>query len=145
VPKNKLIIIAVVALLAVGGIYKFLLAGSSEAEAKPKIDGVVYVLGKEFLVNLSDDRYAKFTVGLVLDHAPEAAGGHAETPPEGYGTMPEEAVVRDIVTDVTGASTGSALSSAEGREKVKKALRKRLTQKTDLHVHDVVFPDITVQ
>ena len=143
-PKNKLIVIVVVAVLAVGGVYKFMLAGSSEAEAKPKIEGVVYVLGKEFLVNLSDDRYAKFTVGLVLDHAPEA-GGHAETPPEGYGVMPEEAVVRDIITDVAGSSTGETLSKAEGREKVKKEIKKVLKKKTDLHVHDVVFPDITVQ
>jgi flagellar FliL protein len=144
VPKNKLIIIVVVALVAVGGIYKFLLAGSPEAEAKPKIEGSVYVLGKEFLVNLSDDRYAKFTVGLVLDHAP-AADGHAETPPEGYGVMAEEAVVRDIITDVAGSSTGETLSDAEGREKVKKEIKKVLKKKTDLHVHDVVFPDITVQ
>lgn len=144
-PKKKLIIIVVVALVAVGGIYKFMLAGSSKAEAKPKVDGVVYVLGKEFLVNLSDDRYAKFTVGLVLEHAPEAAGGHAESPPEGYGTMPEEAVVRDIITDVTGSSTGGTLSRAAGREKVKKEIKKELKKKTDLHVNDVVFPDITVQ
>jgi flagellar basal body-associated protein FliL len=144
VPKQKLIIIVVVALVAVGGIYKFLLAGSSEAEAKPKIEGVVYVLPKEFLVNLADDRYAKFTVGLILDHAP-VAGGHGDSPPEGYGVMPEEAVVRDIVTDVTGAAKGETLSNAEGRETVKKEIKKVLKKKTDLHVHDVVFPDITVQ
>jgi flagellar FliL protein len=144
VPKKKLLIIVAVALVVVGGAYKFLLAGSSEAEAKPKVAGVVYVLGKEFLVNLSDDRYAKFTVALVLDHAPEA-DSHAETPPEGYGTMPEEAVVRDVVTDVVGATTGEALSSAESREKVKRAIKKRLTKSTDQHVHDVLFPDITVQ
>lgn len=143
-PKNKLIIIVVVALVAVGGIYKFMLAGSSEAEAKPKIDGVVYVLGKEFLVNLHDDRYAKFTVALVLKEAPEA--GHGESsPPEGYGAMPEEAAVRDVVTDVVGEATGGQLSSSEGREKVKKAIEKRLKQTTDVEAEDVLFPDITVQ
>lgn len=142
-PKNKLIVIVVVALIGVFGVYKFVLAPPAPAGAKPKVPGVVYVLPKEFLVNLSDGRYAKFSVAMVLDHAPEP--GHGESPPEGYGVMPEEAVVRDAVTDVLGASTGEQLSTAEGREKVKKQLKRRLKQRTDLHVEDVLLPDITVQ
>ena len=35
-----------------------------EAEAKPKVDGTVYVLQKEFLVNLHDGRFAKLTAAL---------------------------------------------------------------------------------
>ncbi|WP_026911671.1 flagellar basal body-associated FliL family protein [Patulibacter minatonensis] len=143
-PKNKLIAIIVLVVVGALGAYKFVLAPPAPAGAKPKVDGVVYVLPKEFLVNLSDGRYAKFSVAMVLDHAPEA-GGHEETPPEGYGVMPEEAVVRDVITDVVGASTGSELSTAEGREKVKKLVRRKLKLRTDLHVGDVLLPDITVQ
>lgn len=144
-PKNKkLIVIVVVALVAVGGAYKFLLAPPPAVGAKPKVDGTVYVLPKDFLVNLSDGRYAKLNVALVLEEPPEAAHGE-ETPPEGYGAMPEEAVVRDVVTDVVGSSTGEQLGSAEGREKVKKLIRRRLKQRTDLHVGDVLLPDVTVQ
>ena len=63
------------------------------------------MLEKEFLVNLADGRFAKLQVGLVLAHddvSTVAAGGHgaAPTPPEGYGAMPQEGVVRDVVTDV---------------------------------------------
>ena len=82
------------AALALGGGYKFVLAKPAKAEPKPKVHGTVYVLQKEFLVNLADGRYAKLHVGLVLveDHVAAAAGGHgAPTPPEGYGAMPQEA------------------------------------------------------
>lgn len=143
-PKNKLLVLIAVAVVGALGAYKFVLAPPAPAGAEPKVKGAVYVLPKEFLVNLSDGRYAKFTLAMVLDHMPEA-GGHGESPPEGYGLMPEEAVVRDVVTDVLGASTGDELSHAEGREKVKKLVRKRLKQKTDLHIEDVLLPDITVQ
>lgn len=142
-PKNKLIVLIAVVVVGVLGAYKFVLAPPPPAGAEPKVKGAVYVLPKEFLVNLSDGRYAKFSVAMVLDHAP-VADGHA-TPTEGYGVMPEEAVVRDAVTDVVGASTGDELSAAEGREKVKKLLKRRLKQKTDLHIEDVLLPDITVQ
>ena len=64
--KKKLMILPVVLLVALGGAYKFVLA-KPKAEAKPKVEGTVYILGKEFLVNLADDRFAKLTVALVLD------------------------------------------------------------------------------
>lgn len=143
-PKNKLIVIVIVIVVAGAGVYKFMLAGSPTADAKPKVDGVVYVLGKEFLVNLADDRYAKFTAALVLKEEPAAAHGES-SPPEGYGTMPEEAVVRDAITDVVGSATGAQLTSSAGREKVKKAIEKRLHQTTDVEANDVLFPDIAVQ
>ena len=61
-----------------GGAYKFVLAKPAKAEAKPKVDGTVYILGKEFLVNLADGRFAKLTSALVLAHddtSTAAAGG----------------------------------------------------------------------
>jgi flagellar basal body-associated protein FliL len=81
--KKKLPIIAVVALVALGGAYKFVLAMPKAAEAKPKVQGTVYVLGKEFMVNLADGRFAKLTVALVLDpkdHSSAAASGHGRRP-----------------------------------------------------------------
>jgi len=143
--KKKLIVILLVAVVGGLGAYKLILAPTSAVGEKRKVDGTVYVLPKEFLVNLADGRYAKFSVAMVLERAPEEAGSHAATPPEGYGTMPEEAVVRDVVTDVVGASTGEQLTSSAGRERLKKQLRRRLQQRTDLHVGDVLLPDVTVQ
>jgi len=63
--KKKLIIV-VVALVAAGGAYKTVLAKPAEKEKKPKVEGQVYVMPKEFLVNLSGGRFAKFSVALVM-------------------------------------------------------------------------------
>jgi len=98
-------IVPVIALLAVlGGVYKFVLAKPATAEPKPHVQGSVYMLQKEFLINLADGRFAKMQIGLVLAHddtSTVAAGGHeTSTPPEGYGAMGQEGIVRDLITGV---------------------------------------------
>src|SRR3954464_2462715 len=99
--KNIKIIIPVL-LLVVGGVYKFVLAKPAPVH-KPKIAGEVYILQKDFLVNLKGGRFAKLNAALVLKegYTPAAAGGHeaAAPPPTGYGVMPQEAVIRSIITD----------------------------------------------
>jgi flagellar FliL protein len=144
--KKKLPIVAVVALLLAGGAYKTVLAKPAEKAPEPKVHGEVYVLPKEFLVNLADGRYAKVQVALVVEPH-EAAGGHGEeaTPPEGYGTEPQEAVVRDIVTDQLTDSADADLIEREGREALKKRIKKEILAHTDVHVEEVLFPDVTVQ
>src|SRR4029450_3441154 len=86
---NKKIIMAVVALVVVGGAYKFVLAKPKAAAKKPNVEGTLYVLQKEFLINLAEARYAKVSAALVLnpkDHSTAAAGGPgAPTPPGGPG------------------------------------------------------------
>jgi flagellar basal body-associated protein FliL len=119
------------------------------AEAKPKVHGSVYVLGKQFLVNLDDAKFAQLTVGLVLAHddtSTAAAEGHgAAKPPEGFGPMAQEAVVRDVITDELTGLDADELVQAEARAKVKKTIVKALKQHTDVHVEDVLFTDVTVQ
>ena len=146
--KKKLIIV-VALLMVLGGVYKFVLAKPKEAAAKPKVEGAVYVLGKEFLVNLDSGRFAKVTVAIVLAHddvSTVPAGGHeAASPPEGYGTMAQEAVVRAIVTDdLTDAKAGDIIDR-EGREHVQEQILKDIEKKTDIKAEAVLFPDITVQ
>jgi flagellar basal body-associated protein FliL len=144
--NKKLIIIVVAALLVAGGAYKTVLAKPKKAEPKPKVTGEVYVLPKDFLVNLADDRFAKLQVALVVEHLPVAASGHgAATPPEGYGTEPQEAVIRDIITNELTDSTDRDLIGHEGREKVKKRILQSIKKHTDVHVEEVLFPDVTVQ
>jgi hypothetical protein len=63
--KSKLKIILPVLLIALGGAYKFVLAKPA-ATAKPKIDGQVYVMPKDFLINLADGRFAKVDVGFIF-------------------------------------------------------------------------------
>ena len=143
------IVIPVVLLLVLGGVYKFVIAKPA-AEAKPKIAGTVYVLPKEFLVNLSEGRFAKLGVGLVLNEHDEslavaAKNKEAVKPPEGFGPLPQEAVIRDIVTDVlTDRSAGSLINRA-GREKLKKSIIETIDKRTDVHVTDVLFTDVAVQ
>ncbi len=150
--KGKLPIIVVVALLAAGGAYKTVLAKpAAEAAPKPKVEGAVYILPKEFLVNLAGGRYGKVSVGFVMapdDHstAPADAGGHgAPAPPEGYGTMPQEAIVRDLITDTLTDATDEDLIESEGREHIKKDILKALKKHTDVHAEEVLFMDVTVQ
>ena len=146
----KKLIPVIVALVALGGVYKFVLAKPKEAAAKPKVDGTVYILGKEFLVNLADGRFAKLTVALVLAHddtSAVAAGGHeaAAKPPEGFGAMSQEAVVRDVITDDLTDIKDTDLIDREGRVKIKEEILKDLKKHTDVKVEDVLFTDVTVQ
>lgn len=143
------IVVTVVLLLALGGVYKFVIA-KPEAAAKPKIAGTVYVLPKEFLVNLSEGRFAKLGVGLVLDPkdhslATAAADKHAIKPPEGFGPLPQEAVIRDIVTDTLTDRESGSLIDREGRERLKRRIIKEISTRTDVHVEDVLFTDVAVQ
>src|SRR4051795_3357381 len=123
--KSKLkFIVPVLLLVVLGGVYKFVLA-KPKPEPKPKIEGTVYVLPKEFLINLSGGRFAKISVGLVLDptQLTVAEGGEAAAkPPEGFGTLPQEAVIRDLVTDKLTDDNANALVSARGRDRLKSQL-----------------------
>jgi flagellar FliL protein len=145
--KKVLIIVLVAVLVGAGAAYKLM---KPVEERRTKIDGTVYVLPKEFLVNLEDGRYAKLNVALVLDHGqPTAAeaGGHgaAPKPPEGFGTLEQEAVVRDIVTDVLTDESGDRLISSEGRERIKQEILTQIRRTTDVRTEDVLITDVAVQ
>jgi flagellar protein FliL len=149
---GKLKILLPVLLVAVGGVYKFVLAKPpTKAEAKPKVEGTVYVMQKDFLVNLADGRYGKVSVALVFDHGytgvAEAAGGEhaAADPPEGYGTLEQEALVRDIITDALTDGTAEELTNAKQRDELKAKIAKRIQKHTDVKVHEVLFTDVAVQ
>jgi flagellar FliL protein len=148
--RKKLILVVAALFVVLGGGYKFGFA--KEAEKKPsKIHGDVYVLGKDFLVNLADGHYAKLGVAIVVDHGaavPAESGGHgaaAPKPPEGYGPLPQEAAVRDIVTDTLTDVEESDLTQREGREELKERILKRIKQGTDVPIHEVLFTDVSVQ
>ncbi len=148
--KKKLVIALAVALLAAIGGYKFGFAKEAEPK-KTKIHGDVYVLGKDFLVNLADGHYAKLGIAIVVDHgaaAPAESGGHgaaAPKPPEGYGPLPQEAAIRDIVTDTLTDVDEGELTDRDGREELKTRILKRVKQGTDVPIHEVLFTDVSVQ
>lgn len=149
--KKKLILVVAAALVVVvAGGWKLVFA--KEAESKPtKIHGEVYVLGKDFLVNLADGHYAKLGVAIVVEYGatvPAEGGGHgssAPKPPEGYGPLPQEAAVRDIVTDTLTDVEQDELTERVGREELKERILKRIKQGTDVPIHEVLFTDVSVQ
>ena len=147
--KSKLKFILPLALLIFGGTYKFVLA-EEPAKPKTKVHGDVYVLGKDFLVNLDSGGFAKLGVAIVVDvgaAAPAETGGHGAPPkpPEGFGPLAQEALVRDIVTDVLTGVAGRSLTSRRGREKLKAKIVKRVKALTDVPIQEVLFTDVSVQ
>ena len=145
--KSKLKFIVPILLLVVGGVYKFVLAKPGPPPPKPKVPGEVYVLPKEFLIQLDGGRFAKLSVGLVLGEGQPTAGASHEAakPPEGFGTLPQEAVIRDLVTDELTDDKADDLVSATGREKLKSRLLRSITKKTDVKVEEILFTDVAVQ
>jgi flagellar basal body-associated protein FliL len=143
--KKKLPIIVVLALVVLGGAYKTVLAKPGKPAPKPKVSGEVYVLPKEFLINLADGQYAKVQVGLVIEAAEKAAAEGEAVPPEGYGSEPQEAVIRDLITDELTDATDADLIERHGREELKRKIKKAILAHTDVDVDEVLFPDVTVQ
>jgi flagellar FliL protein len=143
------IVIPVVLLLVLGGVYKFVIAKPPVVH-EPKIAGTVYVLPKEFLLNLSEGRFAKLGVGIVIAEHDEslleaAENKEAPKPPEGFGPLPQEAVIRDIITDTLTDRDAGNLTEREGRERLKKKIIKVIAKRTDVLVEDVLFTDVAVQ
>src|SRR5580693_8763214 len=140
--KNKKILIAPI----------LLFGGYTMTKAKPvvkeKIKGTIYVMPQPFLLNLSDGRYAKLTVALQL--APGQSDGasadaSSSSSESGPGTLPEEPIVREIVTNAITGQSGETLISSSGRRGVKRQILHTIQQRTDVKVEEVLFPDFTVQ
>jgi flagellar basal body-associated protein FliL len=144
--KKKLMIILPVLLIVLGGAYKFVLA-KPPAPPKPKVDGEVYVMPRDFLINTSDGRFVKLDVALVLKAGslPVAGGEAASTPPDGYGALPEEAVVRDIVTNTITDVPGADMIKRKRRNALQRRVLKQILKRTDVKATDVLFTDIAVQ
>jgi len=116
---------------------------------KQKVKGTIYLMPKEFLLNLQDGRYAK--VAVALDLAPgQSDGASAEGSSSGsgessVGTLPEEPLVREIVTDVITGENGSSLESPGSRRGIQKEIAADIRKQTDVKVESVLIPDMTVQ
>jgi flagellar protein FliL len=144
--KKKLIIVLVV-VLAGGGFAAKTFLLPKPAAAKLKVNGTIYVLPKGFTFNLTDGRYATMTAGLILapgqsDGASATAVADSSSP---VGTLPEEAVIRDIITNDVTDKTSKALVTVAGRRALKKEILDDIKHKTDVKVSDILFTDVAVQ
>ncbi|MGO9902018.1 MAG: flagellar basal body-associated protein FliL [Solirubrobacteraceae bacterium] len=143
---NKKILIPLLAVVLLAGGYE----GYSKATAMPppklKITGMIYVMPKDFTLNMAGGDYATLTVALVL--APTevlATTDPANPPPTGFGDLPEEAAVRAIITNAVTGQPSSALISPDGRAKLEQVILTDIKQQTDVLVTHVFFTDLAVQ
>jgi flagellar basal body-associated protein FliL len=146
---SKLKIVIPVLLVVLGGVYKFVLAKPAVVP-KPKVHGEVYIMPKDFLINLKGGRFAKLDAALVLKEGyleAEVAklGKEAPVPPTGYGTLPQEAVVRAVITDALTDESASRLQHEKSRQKLQKVILKRIKTQTDVEATDVLFTDVAIQ
>ncbi|HEX6458957.1 MAG TPA: flagellar basal body-associated FliL family protein [Thermoleophilaceae bacterium] len=141
--KKKLKFVIPIVLVLFGGVYKTVLAKPAKLP-KPKIAGTVYVMPKEFLLNMADGRYAKLDVSLVLDKSevlPKAEGSTNEN----YGALEQEPAVRDVITNIVTDAPSKDLIDRTGREDLKKQILKGIRQNTDVKVDEILFTDVAVQ
>ena len=151
--KPKLILPVVILVVGLLAGKTFFAKAPAEAAPKPKVHGEVYIMPKDFLVNLQDGRFAKLNVGLILKHgylaeavAEASGGGHgAAKVPDGYGTLPQEAIVRDIVTDALTGASASELISKTKRTHLKEEIVADIKAHTDVKVEELIFTDVAVQ
>src|ERR1700690_1529068 len=122
--KNKKLMLAVALPILILGVgYKMTRPAPVN---KDKIKGTIYVMPAPFLLNLQDGRFAKLTVALEL--APGQSDGASAT---AVGTLPEEPLVREIVTDAVTNQNGETLVSESGRRAVKHQILKAIQKQTD--------------
>jgi flagellar basal body-associated protein FliL len=144
VKGKKKFIVPLVVLILLGGVYKEVLAKPPKVP-KPKIDGTVYVLPKEFLLNMADNRYAKLDVALILNKTYIVPASDGTASDATYGTMLQEPAVRDVITNVLTDAPSTDLIERNGREHLKALILKGIRQNTDVKVDKVLFTDVAVQ
>jgi flagellar basal body-associated protein FliL len=144
--KNKKLMLALALPILILGVgYKMM---QPKPVNKDKIKGTIYVLPAPFLLNLQDGRFAKLTVALQL--APGQSDGASATTAassgeNAAGTLPEEPLVREIVTNSITNQNGEALISNTGRRAIKRQIMQTIDKQTDVKVEAVLIPDLTVQ
>ena len=144
--KKKLMIIIPVLLL--GGGYEAKAKFMAPKPVKPKLAGEIYILPKQFMCNLQDGHYATLTLALELapgqsDGATAESAGASST--STVGTLPEEAVIRSIVTNLITNDTSSQLVTDSGRTSLETQILSQIKSETDVKVDKVFFTDVAVQ
>jgi flagellar basal body-associated protein FliL len=148
--KKKLKFLVPLVVIALGAVV-FLKMSKKPVVVKMKVAGTVYVLPQDFLINLSDGQFAKVAVALVLapgqsdGASATASGGSDSSAQDVIGTLPEEPVVRAIVTNQLTNETSNELLDQPSRDEVEQRILLTIRKETDVKVSQVLFPDLTVQ
>jgi flagellar FliL protein len=114
--------------------------------AKIKVNGQIYILPKQFTINMKGGQYATLTVALLLAPA-QSLGVTSATnpPPTGFGSLTEEAVIRAIITNDVTDQPESALVTQSGRVGLEKKILTDIKSQTDTQVDNIYFTDVAVQ
>jgi flagellar basal body-associated protein FliL len=143
--KKKILIILPILLL--GGGYEAKAKFMAPKPVKPKIAGEIYILPKQFTLNLQDGHFATLTVALEL--APGQSDGASATADTSssstVGTLPEEAVIRAIITNLVTNDTSNQLVTESGRTSLESQILSQIKSQTDVKVDQVFFTDVAVQ
>lgn len=138
--KLKFILPVILLLAGGGGAYFFVLAPKPAKAVPPKVEGTLFPLSPEFVVNLNDSHYGKVSIALLL-----SAGAPAASADGAAATLPEDAAVRAIVTnDLTGLPSSDLIDRPK-RNAIEKKILTDLQKKTDVKVTEVLFTDVVVQ
>jgi len=143
--KNKKVMLALALPVLLFAAYT---VTKSKKVVKNKVAGSIYVMPQSFLLNLNDGRYVKLSVALNLapgqsdGAAPGASSGGGS---ESVGTLPEEPLVREIVTNTLTNESGEALINPASREALKRKVLLAIKRETDVKVDAVLIPELTVQ
>ncbi len=142
--SKKKLLIPLVLLLVLGVGYSM---SKPKKTVKQKVPGTIYVMPQPFLLNLNEGHYAKVSVALELapGQSDGASAAGASSSGEGAGTLPEEALIREIVTNTVTGQNGSTLTASQGRSAIKHHILTSIQRQTDVKVEAVLFPELTVQ
>jgi flagellar basal body-associated protein FliL len=125
-------------------------AAYSMAKPKPKvttkINGTIYILQKQFTLNLKGGQYATLTVALLLPPT-QSVGvtSPSDPPPTGFGSLTDEAVIRAIITNDVTDQPANALLTQPGRKKIEATILSNIRSQTDTKVTNIYFTDLAVQ
>ena len=139
--KKKLIIaLSLLVILSAGGAYETVLKPKPKVVI-PKVNGTLVSLGDPFTLNLAGGHYGRLSVSVLVTKAPVPT-------PTSSGTslvLPENDVVRAIVTnDLTGIDS-SRLIDRPSREALAAEILRDLKKSTDESVTQVLFTDLAVE
>ena len=148
----KKLVPVIVCSLALGGVYKFVLAKPpAKAEPKPK-STARSTCSRRSSSSTSptgasrSSRSGSSSPTTTPRRCPPAAATAPRRPrPRATAPWRQEGVVRDVITDVLTDAHDKELIEGKGREHLKEEILKDLKKHTDVKVEHVLFSDLTVQ
>lgn len=138
--KLKFIVPIPILLVVLAAGYMFFLA-PKKAAAKPlKVDGTLVPLTGDFVINLAGGHFGKLTMAVLVSTPPVAAVDAAAPV-----ALPEDAVVRSVITDELTGLEPAELTGRASRHAILARLLKALKASTDETITKVLITDLAVQ